>query len=168
MIKNGFPRTITALAVVLVAFASLLTGCIYDKELDYLYTVGIEDYSYTGEGGNSLSGPQDYLSGLDIADRFTITAEKEADADAQARSRFEAEMNKVDPAQLRLPPPGARTASAMCSVRRGARTCLPSGRLPTGRKCRDSWRIVRGDEQTVLLPVPGCGKAVNGRRRANT
>ncbi|WP_288708639.1 hypothetical protein [uncultured Alistipes sp.] len=100
MIKNGFPRTIGALAVVLVAFASLLTGCIYDKELDYLYTVGIEDYSYTGEGGTSLSGPQDYLSGLDIADRFTITAEKEADADAQARSRFEAEMNKVDPAQL--------------------------------------------------------------------
>lgn len=100
MKKNVFFRTIAALAGVLVAFASLLTGCIYDKELDYLYTVGIEDYSYTGEGGTSLPGPQDYLLGLDIADRFTITAGKESDADAQARSRFEAEMDKIDPAQL--------------------------------------------------------------------
>ena len=83
-----------------MVLAALLTGCIDDKELDYLYTVGIEDYSYTGEGGSSLPGPMDYLSGLDIADRFTITAEKESDADAQARSRFEAEMNKIDPAQL--------------------------------------------------------------------
>ena len=83
-----------------MVLAALLTGCIDDKELDYLYTVGIEDYSYTGEGGSSLPGPMDYLSGLDIADRFTITAEKESDADAQARSRFEAEMNKIDPAQM--------------------------------------------------------------------
>ena len=80
----------------LVAFATLLTGCEH-KDLDYLYTVGIEDYSYTG---SSLLGPMGYLSGLDIADRFTITAEKESDADAQARSRFEVEMNKIDPAQL--------------------------------------------------------------------
>lgn len=83
-----------------MVLAALLTGCIDDKELDYLYTVGIEDYSYTGEGGSSLPGPMDYLSGLDIADRFTITAEKESDADAQARSRFEAEMDKIDPAQM--------------------------------------------------------------------
>lgn len=88
------------IAMLAMALAALLTGCIDDKELDYLYTVGIEDYSYTGEGGSSLPGPMDYLSGLDIADRFTITAEKESDADAQARSRFEAEMNKIDPAQL--------------------------------------------------------------------
>lgn len=94
MKKEHFSKTIAALAMALVA---LLTGCIDDKELDYLYTVGIEDYSYTG---SSLLGPMDYLSGLDIADRFTITAEKESDADAQARSRFEAEMNKIDPAQL--------------------------------------------------------------------
>ena len=97
MKKNVFFRTVAALAGVLVAFASLLTGCIYDKELDYLYTVGIEDYSYTG---SSLLGPMGYLSGLDIAGRFTITAEKESDADAQARSRFEAEMDKIDPAQM--------------------------------------------------------------------
>ena len=94
MKKEHFSKTIAALAMALVA---LLTGCIDDKELDYLYTVGIEDYSYTG---SSLLGPMDYLSGLDIADRFTITAEKESDADAQARSRFEAEMNKIDPAQM--------------------------------------------------------------------
>lgn len=94
MKKEHFSKTIAALAM---ALAALLTGCIDDKELDYLYTVGIEDYSYTG---SSLLGPMDYLSGLDIADRFTITAEKESDADAQARSRFEAEMNKIDPAQL--------------------------------------------------------------------
>ena len=87
---------IAALAVALVAFATLLTGCEH-KELDYLYTVGIEDYSYTG---SSLLGPMGYLSGLDIADRFAITAEKESDADAQALSRFEVEMNKIDPAQL--------------------------------------------------------------------
>lgn len=80
-----------------VVLAVLLTGCIDDKELDYLYTVGIEDYSYTG---SSLLGPMGYLSGLDIAERFTITAEKESDADAQALFRFEAEMNKIDPAQL--------------------------------------------------------------------
>ena len=100
MKRNIFSRTIAALAVVLVAFAALLTGCIDDKELDYLYTVGVEDYSYTGEGGTSFSGPLDYLSGLDIAGHFTITAESESDADAQARSRFEAEMGKIDPAQL--------------------------------------------------------------------
>lgn len=94
MKKEHFSKTIAALAMALVA---LLTGCIDDKELDYLYTVGIEDYSYTG---SSLLGPMDYLSGLDIADRFTITAEKESDADAQALSRFEAEMNKIDPAQM--------------------------------------------------------------------
>ena len=80
-----------------MALAALLTGCIDDKELDYLYTVGVEDYSYTG---SSLLGPMNYLSGLDIAGRFTITAEKEADADAQARSRFEVKMGKIDPAQL--------------------------------------------------------------------
>ena len=80
-----------------MALAALLTGCIDDKELDYLYTVGIEDYSYTG---SSLLGPMGYLSKLDIAGRFTITAEKETDADAQARSRFEAEMDKIDPAQM--------------------------------------------------------------------
>ena len=80
-----------------MVLAALLTGCIDDKELDYLYTVGVEDYSYTG---SSLLGPMNYLSGLDIAERFTIMAEKESDADAQARSRFEAEMNKIDPAQM--------------------------------------------------------------------
>ena len=85
------------IALLFMAFATLLTGCIDDKELDYLYTVGIEDYSYTG---SSLLGPMGYLSGLDIAGRFTITAEKESDADAQARSRFETEMGKIDPAQL--------------------------------------------------------------------
>lgn len=85
------------IAMLAMAFSALLTGCIDDKELDYLYTVGIEDYSYTG---SSLLGPMGYLSGLDIAERFTITAEKESDADAQALSRFEAEMNKIDPAQL--------------------------------------------------------------------
>ena len=85
------------IAMLAMALAALLTGCIDDKELDYLYTVGIEDYSYTG---SSLLGPMGYLSGLDIADRFTITAEKESDADAQALSRFEAEMNKIDPAQM--------------------------------------------------------------------
>lgn len=91
-------KTITkGIALLAMALAALLTGCIDDKELDYLYTVGIEDYSYTG---SSLLGPMGYLSGLDIADRFTITAEKESDADAQALSRFEAEMNKIDPAQM--------------------------------------------------------------------
>ena len=85
------------IALLVMALAALLTGCIDDKELDYLYTVGIEDYSYTG---SSLLGPMGYLSGLDIADRFTITAEKEAEADAQALSRFEAEMGKIDPAQM--------------------------------------------------------------------
>jgi len=80
----------------LVAFATLLTGCKH-KDLDYLYTVGIEDYSYTGSW---QLGPMDYLSGLDIAGRFTVTAGKESDADAQALSRFEAEMNKIDPAQM--------------------------------------------------------------------
>ena len=91
-------KTITkGIALLAMAFVTLLTGCIDDKELDYLYTVGIEDYSYTG---SSLLGPMGYLSGLDIADRFTITAEKESDADVQALSRFEAEMNKIDPAQM--------------------------------------------------------------------
>ena len=91
-------KTITkGIALLAMALAALLTGCIDDKELDYLYTVGIEDYSYTG---SSLLGPMNYLSGLDIADRFTITAEKESDADAQALSHFEAEMNKIDPAQM--------------------------------------------------------------------
>ena len=91
-------KTITkGIALLAMVLAALLTGCIDDKELDYLYTMGIEDYSYTG---SSLLGPMGYLSGLDIAGRFTITAEKESDADAQALSRFEAEMNKIDPAQL--------------------------------------------------------------------
>ena len=91
-------KTITkGIAMLAVALAALLTGCIDDKELDYLYTVGIEDYSYTGSW---QLGPMDYLSGLDIAGRFTVTAGKESDADAQALSRFEAEMNKIDPAQM--------------------------------------------------------------------
>ena len=91
-------KTITkGIAMLAMALVALLTGCIDDKELDYLYTVGIEDYSYTG---SSLLGPMGYLSGLDIADRFTITAEKELDADAQAHSRFETEMGKIDPAQM--------------------------------------------------------------------
>lgn len=85
------------IAMLVLALAALLTGCSDDKEHDFLYTVGIENYSYTG---SSLLGPMGYLSGLDIADRFTITAEKESDADAQARSRFEAEMNKIDPVGL--------------------------------------------------------------------
>lgn len=85
------------IAILAMALAALLTGCIDDKELDYLYTVGIEDYNYTG---SSLLGPMGYLSGLNIADRFTITAEKESDADALARSRFEADMNKIDPVQM--------------------------------------------------------------------
>lgn len=93
-IKHNAGR-IAALAVALVAFATLLTGCEH-KDLDYLYTVGIEDYSYTGSW---QLGPMDYLSGLDVAERFTVTAGKESDADAQALSRFEAEMNKIDPAQ---------------------------------------------------------------------
>ena len=88
------------IAMLAMALAALLTGCIGDKELDYLYTVGIEDYSYTGEGGSSLPGPMDYLSGLNVAERFTVTAGKESDADAQALSRFEAEMDKIDPAQM--------------------------------------------------------------------
>lgn len=92
--KRNMTKGIATLVLALVA---LLTGCSDDKQLDYLYTVGIENYSYTG---SSLLGPMGYLSELDIADRFTITAEKESDADAQARSRFEAEMNKVDPAAL--------------------------------------------------------------------
>ena len=87
---------IAALAVALVAFATLLTGCEH-KDLDYLYTVGIEDYSYTGSW---QLGPMDYLSGLNVAERFTVTARKESDADVQALSRFEAEMNKIDPAQM--------------------------------------------------------------------
>ena len=91
-------KTITkGIALLAMALAALLTGCIDDKELDYLYTVGIEDYSYTG---SSLLGPMNYLSGLDIADRFTITAEKESDADAQALCRLEEEMNKIDPAEM--------------------------------------------------------------------
>ena len=84
---------------VLAAFAVLLAGCEH-KQLDYPYSVGIEDYSYTGDDGSSLPGPLGYLSGLDVADRFTVTAEKESEADAQARSRFEVEMNKIDPAAL--------------------------------------------------------------------
>ena len=94
-IKHNAGR-IAALAVALVAFATLLTGCEH-KGLDYLYTVGIEDYSYTGSW---QLGPMDYLSGLNVAERFTVTAGKESDADAQALSRFEAEMNKIDPAQM--------------------------------------------------------------------
>ena len=85
------------IALVALGLSVLLTGCSDDKELDFLYTVGIEDYHYTG---SSLFGPMGYLSGLDIADRFTITAEKESDADAQAKARFDAEMNKIDPAGL--------------------------------------------------------------------
>lgn len=99
MFKSLVRRIAVFIAVVSVC-AVLPTGCIYDKELDYLYTVGIEDYSYTGDDGSSLPGPLDYLSGLDIAGHFTVTAESETDADAQARSRFEAEMGRIDPAQL--------------------------------------------------------------------
>ena len=91
-------KTITkGIALLAMALAALLTGCIDDKELDYLYTVGIEDYSYTGSW---QLGPMDYLSGLNVAERFTVTARKESDADVQALSRFEAEMNKIDPAQM--------------------------------------------------------------------
>ena len=99
MTNRDHAGRIAALAVALVAFAALLTGCEH-KQLDYFYTVGVEDYSYTVEGGSSLLGPMGYLSGLDIAGRFTVTAEKESDADAQALSRFEAEMGRIDPAQL--------------------------------------------------------------------
>ena len=90
-------RRIAVLIVGTFAAAVLPTGCIYDKELDYFYTVDVENYSDTG---NSLPGPMNYLSGLNIADRFTVTAESEADADAQARSRFDTEMSKIDPAAL--------------------------------------------------------------------
>ncbi|WP_419522533.1 hypothetical protein [Alistipes finegoldii] len=92
MKRNIFIKTLASLGFVLAAF--LFTGCSKDDaDSDYFYTVGIEDYNYTG---SSLLGPMGYLSELDIADRFTITAGKESDADAQALSRFEAEMNKID------------------------------------------------------------------------
>ena len=81
------------IALLAMALSALLTGCIDDKEHDFLYTVGIENYSYTG---SSQLGPMGYLSELDIADRFTITAERESDADAQAQARFEGEMNRID------------------------------------------------------------------------
>lgn len=94
-ISKRFIRRIAVFIAEVFVATVLLTRCIYDKEFDYLYTVGIENHSYTG---NSLPGPMNYLSGLNIADRFTITAESETDADAQARSRFETEMSKIDPA----------------------------------------------------------------------
>ena len=83
-------------AVAWVAWAVLLAGCSH-KELVCLYTVDIEDYSYSG---GSLPGPMGYLSGLDVADRFTVSACKESDADARARTRFDTEMTKIDPAAL--------------------------------------------------------------------
>ncbi|WP_417013604.1 hypothetical protein [Alistipes sp.] len=99
MFGNLLRRSAVLIAGAFVS-AVLPTGCIYDEELDFPYTVGIESYSYTGQSGGSLTGPMDYLSGLGIADRFTITAETEGDADAQARFRFEAEMARIDPAAL--------------------------------------------------------------------
>lgn len=69
------------------------------EDKDYLYTIGIEDYSHTIVGESSTS-PVGYLSGVNIADGFTIRAGKESDADAQALSRFETETGKIDLAQL--------------------------------------------------------------------
>ena len=97
--KKKITKRITALAVLLFAAMVVFTGCSKDEDKDYLYTIGIEDYSHTIVGESSTS-PIGYLSGLNIADGFTITAENESDADVQALSRFEAEMGKIDLAQL--------------------------------------------------------------------
>ena len=96
MNKRMLFKTIAALGFVLAAF--MFTGCSEDDAAsDYFYTIGIEDYYYSG---SSLAGPMGYLSDLNIPGHFSLTAEHESDADAQARSRFEAEMNKIDPAQM--------------------------------------------------------------------
>lgn len=94
-------ETIAMSAFVLVAAAALLTGCSEDEERDYIYTLGIEDYSYSAVGsGVSLLGPMGYLSELAIADRIVVTAEKAGDADAEARTRFDAEMARIDRSRL--------------------------------------------------------------------
>ncbi len=80
-----------------MALVAILTGCTEDKTVDYLYTIGIEDYSYTGE---SIIGPLGYLSGLDITDKFIITSGSETDADAQAKVIFDAEMAKINISEL--------------------------------------------------------------------
>ena len=96
MKKNILSKTIVALGFVLAAV--MFTGCSKDDAAsDYFYTMGIEDYSYSG---SSLVGPMGYLAELNIPGHFSVTAENESDADAQARSRFTEEMKKIDPEQL--------------------------------------------------------------------
>ena len=45
--KKNITKRITALAVLLFAAMVVFTGCSKDEDKDYLYTIGIEDYSHT-------------------------------------------------------------------------------------------------------------------------
>ncbi len=111
--KKNITKRITALAVLLFAAMVVFTGCSKDEDKDYLYTIGIEDYSHTIVGESSTS-PIGYLSGLNIADGFTITAENESDADVQAPLPLRGG-NGQDRSRAASTPPqqGVRIASAM-------------------------------------------------------
>lgn len=89
------------LMLVCAGIASLsFTGCDdKNKEQDYLYTIGIEDYQYSAAGSGAdidLFGPVVYLDGLGIPRMLTITSTSREDADAQAVARFDTEMAKID------------------------------------------------------------------------
>ena len=62
------------------------TGCDdKNKEQNYLYTIGIEDYQYSSVGsGIDLFGPLTYLESLKIPSNLSVTSTNREDADAQA------------------------------------------------------------------------------------
>ncbi len=86
----------------LIAVAGMLslafTGCeSNDDNKTFIYTIGMENYQYTG---SSLLGPLSYLSSLNLSEGFTITAANLTEANAEAITRFNAEMAKIEKAQL--------------------------------------------------------------------
>lgn len=78
------------------------TGCDdKNKEQNYLYTIGIEDYQYSSVGsGIDLFGPLTYLESLKIPSNLSVTSTSREDADAQAVARFDTEMAKIDADRL--------------------------------------------------------------------
>lgn len=86
----------------LVAIAGVLslafTSCeSNDDNKTFIYTIGIETYNYSG---TSLTGPLGYLTSLDLSEGFTVSAPDLTTANAEAITRFNAEMAKIDKAQL--------------------------------------------------------------------
>jgi len=80
---------------------ALLTGCSDDDDQTYLYTIGIDGFSFSSTGTGILS-PLEYLESLGLKSSLSITSDSQSKANEEAISQFNTEMNKIDEVELNL------------------------------------------------------------------